>query len=111
MDIKKYVLCQLADAENEEERLTMLWNQGKADQCELDKIDARIEAYNNILRYIKQNPDERVLWEDVGLGENTKVGDRCYGFDGWFSMDHVHVELQPKVPEGAKPIQRIVNKD
>ena len=108
MNIKKYIECQLEDAEIEEERLVAAVEKKKEDESELDKIDATIDAYQNILRYIKQNPDERVLWQDVGVGQETKIGDRCYGFNGWFTLDHAHVEAQPIVPDGAKPIQRLI---
>ena len=53
-----------------------------------------------------------ILWRDVGLGQKTKLGDRCYGLNGWFTLDHDHVEKEPVVLECSHPIQRIVdNKD
>ena len=58
MSIKKYIECQLADAELEEERLTAAVENKKEDECELDKIDAKIEAYEGLLRHIKQEEEK-----------------------------------------------------
>lgn len=48
------------------------------------------------------------LWRDVEIGEKTKKGDRCYGLNGWISMDHSHIQRQPVVVEGCYPIQRLI---
>jgi len=59
MNIKKYVLCQLADAQYEEERLVALHGDDDEDGV-LSAIDAKIDAYENIMSYIYQGErDER----------------------------------------------------
>ncbi|WP_067986158.1 hypothetical protein [Neptuniibacter pectenicola] len=46
-------------------------------------------------------------WRDLNLGEEIKVGDRCFGADEtWFTIQDLNLEYQRHVTEYSRPIQR-----
>jgi len=46
-------------------------------------------------------------WRDLELGEEIKIGDRCFGAgEGWFFIADVNLEYQRHVTEFSRPIQR-----
>lgn len=49
------------------------------------------------------------LWRDLKLGEEIKIGDRCFGQgEEWFVIEDLNLEFQRHVTEFSRLIQRKV---